>query len=225
MSQMLASDLNNPEFVGAVPNPDSLLYVEFYWHTPVDKWGSEEASAKSGRKTMVNVKKGVLDSAGKFTKTDEDLRIPYVRIMKPGDQTSIIEVAVREDHKARWPERWMYWQQAEGLLEEGQNIPGWKIEEWPHLDGQPTLTRDLKHMRFYTVEMIAGASDAQLQKMGIGAAGLQAQARVDLRNKMAKDLSTEIAARDEQIEAQGKALAEMQAQMKELLEAAAKPRK
>ena len=222
MSQMLASDLNNPEFVGAT-NPDSLLFVEFYWHTPIDKWGSEEASGAAGRRVVVNMKKLKIDANGKATKLDEDLRVPYVRIMRPGDQTSIIETAVREDHKMRWPQQWLYWQMAEGLVDDGAGIPGWKIDEWPHLDGQPTLLRDLKYMRFHTVEMIAGASDAQVQKMGIGGAGLRQQAAADLRNKLAKTLNADIKERDEVIAKQGDALKELQAQMAMLMEKATAP--
>jgi hypothetical protein len=223
MSTMLASDLNNPEFVGAV-NPDALLFVEFYWHTPVDKWGSEEASVAAGRRVVVNMKKMKVEPNGKATKTDEDLKLPYIRIMKPGDQTSIVETAVREDHKQRWPQQWLYWQMAEGLVDDGAGIPGWKIDDWTHLDGQPTLLRDLKYMRFYTVEMIAGASDAQVQKMGIGGAGLRQQAAHDLRGKLAKTLNADIAARDAQIADQAAAIKKMQDDMAILMEQATKPK-
>lgn len=225
MSQMLASDLNNPEFVGAIANPDSLLYVEFYWHTPVDKWASEEASAAAGRRVVVHKKKMKFEAGGKVTKLDEDDKQIWVRIMRPGDQTSIIERQVNEGDKQRWPERWLYWEMAEGLRDDGANIPGWKIEDWPHLDAQPTQVRDLKYMRFYTVEMIAGAADAQVQKMGIGGPGLREQARVDLRNKMAKDLSAEITSRDKVIADQGAALKKLQEDMASLMEQVTKPRK
>jgi len=222
MSQMLASDVANPDFVGAT-NPDSLLYVEFYWHTPIDKWGSEEASAKAGRRVVVNMKKLTISPNGQATKTDEDLRVPFIRIMRPGDQTSIIETAVREDHKQRWPQQWLYWQMAEGLVDDGAGIPGWKIEEWPHLDGQPTLVRDLKYMRFHTVEMIAGASDAQVQKLGIGGAGLRQQAAVDLRNRLAKTLNADIAARDKQISDQAERIKKMEENMALILEKTTQP--
>lgn len=221
--QMLASDLNNPEFAGAV-NPDSLLYVEFYWHTPLDKWASEEASAAAGRRVMVNKKKLIMHADGRAEKTDEDLRIPFVRIMKPGDPTSMVETAVREDHKQRWPQQWLYWQMAEGLIDDGKNIPGWPLEEWPHLSGQPTLIRDLKYMRFHTVEMIAGASDAQVQKMGIGGMGLRQQAQHDLRNKLAKTLNADIEARDKTIAEQGKQLEALQKQMADVMEQVTKPK-
>ena len=39
---LLASDLNNPAFVGAM-NPDSVLSAEFYWHEPEDVHKSEAA--------------------------------------------------------------------------------------------------------------------------------------------------------------------------------------
>ena len=224
MSQMLASDLNNPEFVGAIPNPDALLFVEFYWNTPVDKWGSEEESAKAGRRVVVNKKKLKFGPGGHVEKLDEDDKQIWIRIMRPGDQTSIIERQMQEGDKQRWPERWLYWEMAEGLRDDGANIPGWKIEDWPYLADQPNLVRDLKYMRFYTVEMIAGASDAQVQRMGIGGPGLRENARVDLRKKTIGDLSGEIKARDEQLAAQAKAIKEMQEQMAALMENATKPK-
>ena len=68
---MLASDLNNPEFANPT-NPDAMLHVEFFWAQPVNKWAS--------------------DVAGKEVLGE---RRPFVRIMRPGDNTSIIETADR----------------------------------------------------------------------------------------------------------------------------------
>ncbi len=195
---MLASDIGNPDFVGA-QNPDSILYVEFYWHEPVDKWGSEVASQEAGKRVVKKLPKQ-----------------PFVRIMRPGDKDTIVETAVREDHKQRWPEKWLYWQMAEGIIDGGENVPGWKLEEWAHLDDKPELLRDLKFARFYTVEQIAGSSDAQVQRLGIGGLGLREQARVDLRNKMGREVKEAIDAKDKEIsdmkakqEAQAKEIAEM----------------
>lgn len=179
---MLASDVNNPEFVGAV-DPDAGLYVEFYWLEPVDKWASEEASAKAGKKVVVKGPKQ-----------------PFVRVMRPGDQTSILETAVREDHKQRWPKKWLYWQMAEGQVNEGENIPGWKLEQWPYLEDKPNLLRELKFARFYTVDQVAGASDAQVQNMGIGGMGIRETARVDLRERVGKDLKDEMARKNQEIQ-------------------------
>jgi hypothetical protein len=190
--QMLASDLNNPEFVGAT-NPDALLYVEFYWHEPVDKWASEEESAKQGKRVVVRRPKQ-----------------PFVRIMRPGDQTSILETAVREEHKARWPEKWLYWQMAEGMIE-GEKVPGWQLDEWPYLDDKPELLRELKFVRFQTVDQLAGASDAQIQKLGIGGLGLREQARVDLRNRMGKEFQAQIAEKDKKIADMEERMAKLEA--------------
>ena len=189
----LASDLNNPEFVGAM-NPDELLHVEFYYHEPVDKWASDAASYEQGKKVVIKRPKQ-----------------PFVRIMKPGDKNSVMEVAVREEHKRRWPAKWMYFQINEGLIDDGKNIPGWKVEEWPHLQDKPDLLRELKFGRYHTVEQIAGASDEQVQKMGIGGLGLRQQARVDLRGKIGLDIKAEMDAKD-------KVISEMQTQMAALTE-------
>jgi hypothetical protein len=188
---MLATDLNNTEFAGA-QNPDSQLYVEFYWHEPIDKWQSEVETARLGKRIIVKGPKQA-----------------YVRIMRPGDQTSIVETAVREDHKQRWPDKWMYWQMAEGLVEEGEGIPGWQIAEWPYLQDKPELMRELKFLRFHTVDQMAGASDAQVQKLGIGGPGLREQARVDLRERIGKQVNAQMVEKDRQI-------AEMQARMEKL---------
>ncbi len=90
---MLASDLNNPQFANPI-NPDEVLHVEFYWHEPImQRQSIEQQKVIKGKK------------------------MPYVRIMRPGDQTSIIETAVRDDIKARFPQKWLAWQMKEGMIE------------------------------------------------------------------------------------------------------------
>jgi len=205
---MLASDVNNPEFVGA-QNPDALLHVEFFWAEPIDKWASEEKGKE------VRLKKQ-----------------PFVRIMKPGDSTSILETAVREDHKARWPNQWLYWQMKEGLVEDGSGIPGWRIEEWPELANKPEQLRELHFLRFFVVEQIAGASDHQIQKMGMAGPGLRERARAAMRDRMnqqvkdaMKEKDATIAAQGTTIAEQGKQLAELQAQMAQVMDQLTKPKK
>ena len=197
----IASDLDSPDFAGPI-NPDSVMHVEFYMHEAVDKWTSE-----------------VEGKVVKFPK------VPYVRIMKPGDILSILETPVREDHKRRWPEKWLYFQMQEGTATP-ESLPGWSIEAWPELDME-TL-RNLQHMRFYTVEQIAGASDGALQKIGMGGLALREKAKAALRERGQATAKNEIAKRDETIAKQAAAieenarqLAELQAQMQELL---AKPK-
>ena len=205
MSAMMASDLNNPEFVGAT-NPDALLHVEIYWHEPVDKWASEQASAKAGKRVIVKGPKQ-----------------EFIRIMRPGDKDNIMEVALREDHKARFPNQYLYWQIAEGLSDGGKDVPGWKLEEWPELDDKQELLRELKFNRYWTVEQLAGAQDHQVQKLGIGGLGLRETARTALRERMRKEFGADLAEKDALIARQGSAIEQLQKQMQELMEAATKP--
>ena len=117
MDMGIASDIGNRNFVGA-QNPDSLLSVEFYWHEPEDP-----------NKSM---------DLGKLVKLP---KMPYVRIQNPGDKTSIIETPVTDVHKKRWPDHWLRWQVQEGMINNGSDVPGWKLEEWTHLN--PEQVREL----------------------------------------------------------------------------------
>ena len=172
---MLASDLNNPAFVGPV-NPDSMLSVEFYWHEPEDVHKSE--------------------AAGKVVRLP---KMPYVRIQQPGDHTSIMESPVTERHKQRWPDKWLYFQIENNMVEGAAEIPGWKIEEWTHLN--PDQVRELKHMRFTVVEQIANASDAQCQRIGMSGMSIREAARQALRARLGVELKQEMEAKDAKISA------------------------
>lgn len=187
---MLASDLNNPDFLGA-QNPDDLMHVEFLWKEPVDKWASENAGKEvRGKKTA------------------------FVRIMRAGDNTSIVETPVRNDHKARWPRKWLAWQMKEGLIEgAGVDVPGWRIEEWDVVSKNETQLHELKYMRFNTVEQIAGASDAQLQKIGIDGLGLRERAKVALKERNRAEYKSEMDAKDAEIKAMQDRLAKLEAML------------
>lgn len=184
---MLASDLNNPEFVNP-QNPDQFLSVEFFLAEPIDKNKTEQASADAGKYVPVKMPREV-----------------YVRIQRPGDLLSVVETRVREDHKRRWPDKWRYFQVQEGLANE--DIPGWKVDDWEE------LTKDerdrLKYLRFFTVEQIAAASDAQCQGIGMGAEGLRIRARNAVRDRAKNEIRSELQAKD-------KELAEMRERMARL---------
>lgn len=175
MDMGIASDLNNRNFSGPV-NPDSLLHVEFYWHEPEDVHKSE--------------------AAGKIVRLP---KMPYVRIQNPGDKTSIMESPVLEQHKRRWPEKWLYWQMKEGIIEGVGEVPGWKIEEWTHLNQEQV--RELKFQRFSVVEQLAGASDEQVQKIGMGGLALREAARQALRSRMGAEVKEEMQKKDAEIAA------------------------
>lgn len=172
---LLASDLNNPAFVGAV-NPDSMLSVEFFFHEQEDVHKSEKA--------------------GKLIRLPKQ---PYIRIQQPGDHTSIMESPVTERHKQRWPDKWLYFQISNNMVEGAAEIPGWKIDEWTHLN--PDQVRELKHMRFTVVEQLANASDSQCQKIGMDGMPLREAARLALRSRLGVELKQEMDAKDAKISA------------------------
>ncbi len=194
---MLASDLNNPEFVGA-RNPDSGLHVEFYMFEPIDKWESEKKSGEEQRRVTVKLPS-----------------IPFIKIMIPGDKTSEFTTAVTEAHKQRFPREWLAWQISEGLIGGEEDIPGWKLKEWDVLSED--MVRELTYMRFQTVEQLAGASDKQIQGIGIGGLGLREQARVALRNKMGAETKEAIEKHESENQALRDQMAAMQEQMAQLL--------
>jgi hypothetical protein len=190
---MLASDLNNPEFTGA-RNPDDGLYKEFFWHEPVDGWASMEKSKEAQRNIVVKLPKQ-----------------PFIRIMVPGDKTTEFTAAVTEAHKQRFPRQWLAWQIAEGLVGGEEDIPGWKLSEWNELDQQ--MCRELLYLRFQTVEQLAGASDKQIQGIGMGGVNLRERARVALRNKMGAETKAALDAKDAETAALKKQLEDLQAQV------------
>lgn len=196
---MLASDLNNTEFSGA-RDPDSGLYVEFFWNEPIDGWASREKSNEAQRNVVVKLPKQ-----------------PFVRIMVPGDKTSEFTCAVAENHKQRFPRQWLAWQIAEGLIGGEEDIPGWKLTEWEELN--PEMCRELQYLRFQTVEQLAGASDKQIQGIGIGGLQLREKSRVALRNKMGAETRIAIEARDAENAELKEQMRAMQEQMAAFMEA------
>jgi hypothetical protein len=204
---MLATDLANTEFQGAIQNPDDLLYVQFYWHEPIDKWESERVGklVKMTKRVPVTDEKGVVT----YKDTGEVLRVPFVRFMRPGDKETIMEVMVDESHKRRWPQKWMAWQMQEGLIDGEGTIPGWPIEQWTELN--PEQIHELKYLRFSTVEQIAGASDAQVQRMGMGGLSLREKAKVALRGRMGAEVREEMARKDAELKDMRERMAALEA--------------
>jgi hypothetical protein len=103
---------------------------------------------------------------------------PFVRITVPGDKTNVVDQPVRDDHKQRFPRQWLYFSM-QGAEDNAASI-GTPLTVW-HEDSPETFGKaqlmELQIMKFQTVEQLATASDAQLQRIGMGAAGLREQAR------------------------------------------------
>jgi len=133
---------------------------------------------------------------------------PFIRINIPGDKTSVYEQPVREEHKARFPRQWLYFQMKQSELD-GPQIIGTSLETW-RSESPEDITKghieELRILKFQTVEQIAAASDQQLQRIGMGGPGLRERAKAFLSRKTRTETQNEL-------ENTKKQLAELQAQM------------
>jgi hypothetical protein len=170
---MLASDLNNPGFSGA-KNPDDLLHVEFYNHAALDTW----ATNNTGIKTYLK-------------------ECPFIRILIPGNDKTRIERPASKQDSEKFPRQWLRFQMETGMIANAENVPGWQIDEWDELEADQV--RNLKFLRFYTVEQIAGASDTQIQGIGMGGLGLRENARKALAERNSALVNNAVAERDKRI--------------------------
>lgn len=190
---MIASDLNNPEFAGAM-DPNSRLAVQFYMK-PVE---NEFKSKAAARPVFENV--------------------DFVKIWTPGNVLSIIDTPTRQDHKDKFPRQWAAYQNRVG---EDTRFVGTPITEWPRIT--PSQAEELKALKFFTVEAIAGAGDAQLQGIGM----IAGQSIFSFRDDAKRFLLVASAASkaneaDEKLAAAKAEIAEQQAKHAQAMEAAAK---
>lgn len=142
------------------------------------------------------------------------LTTPFVRIMVPGDKTNIIDQPARDHHKARFPRQWLHFQ----MQGTDASVIGVPLSEWMKERPQDVTdmqVAELQILKFQTVEQVATASDTQLQRIGMGAAGLRNLARTYLQNRNALAAGSELAETKRQ-------LAQMQEQMAALMASQAK---
>ena len=134
---MLASDLNNPAFVGA-SNPDDQMTVQFY----VKPVQNNAKTAAEGRPIFEDV--------------------IFCKIFTPGDQLNIIDTPASDSHAQRFPRQWAMFQNMRGT---DTRMIGTPLDQWPRLT--PAQAEELKAMRFFSVEQIAGASDEHILRIGM----------------------------------------------------------
>ena len=88
--------------------------------------------------------------------------IIYIKKMVPGDNLNIIDRPMYESDKNEFPMQWAHFQNKQGSE---QMISGTPLIEWPIIT--TAQAEELRAIKFYTVENIADASDAQLQRIGM----------------------------------------------------------
>lgn len=141
---MLASDDNNPNFLGA-RNPDTALVVRFH-RKPIEQ---PFRTKEQGRPIFEDV--------------------DFIQIFTPGNQLNVIDTPVRPEHKVRFAQQWAAYQASHGT---DSGFVGTPVSAWPFLTA--SQAEEFKAMKFFTVEQIANASDLQLQSLGmIGGANPQ----------------------------------------------------
>ena len=134
---------------------------------------------------------------------------PFVRIIVPGDKTTIIDQPVRDDHKQRFARQWLHFQMQNNNAE----VIGVPLTQWVKDDPEnfnDMQMAELQIFKFQTVEQVATASDSQLQRIGMGAVSLREMARRYLAVKNQSSSQTEI-------EQTKKELAEVKEQMAALM--------
>jgi hypothetical protein len=130
----------------------------------------------------------------------------FVRIMNPGDKTNVYDQPATEEHKLRFPRHWLHYQSkqaGESGAAFGTTLAQW-VEDMPG-DLSSGQISELGILGFQTAEQVAGASDAQVQRVGMGGAGLREKARAYLarKNRSSTDAALEAAnARADRLEAQ-----------------------
>ena len=162
----------------------------------------------------------------------------FVHICVAGDTLTEIDTYVLNSHKVRFPIQWANYQNRVGANYE--EVVGTPVSEWPLIS--KSQAEELRALKFHTVESIAGASDQQLQRMGM-AAGMSPyafrdkaksylnlasdSAETDKRAQEINNLKEELAKKDEEnakIKAETDAkLALMQEQMAAILATVGKP--
>lgn len=105
----------------------------------------------------------------------------WVRIVAPGDQTSKIERIARDDDKLRFSRIYERYKAGQEMAPEGT-----PLEAWPAMS--PAHIEELKHLKLFTVEQLAAASDAQCQRLGAGMMALKLKAGAYLET--ARDTAT-----------------------------------
>jgi hypothetical protein len=126
---------------------------------------------------------------------------PFVRIMTPGDKTNVIETFANDDHKMRFPRQWLAFQMRgsdEVAMLIGVPLSRWRQERPDDLS--EVQQAELQILKFQTVEQVATSTDAQLQRIGMGAAGLRERARAYLTGKNNAEAESKISAQQAEID-------------------------
>jgi hypothetical protein len=95
---------------------------------------------------------------------------PFVRIHIPGDAHNIVDTQAKPYYQQRFADEWRKFQD-----NQGQAIEGWLLKTWPIVNA--AQVKNLEFLNIHTVEQLAGLTDSQCQKVGMGSEELRMKAR------------------------------------------------
>lgn len=132
-----------------------------------------DANARSGECVLFEVRAEL-----NVRKSEEQGRpihddVEYIKIFWPGDNTKEIHRPVRQEDKAKYaPEYTAFTEKREQLMS------GTPLSAWGAL--HESTVADLRALKVYTVEQLAGLSEIGIAKLGMGARDMVAKAQAFL---------------------------------------------
>ncbi len=132
--------------------------------------------------------------------------VPFIKILVPGDTTNIIERKATKDDELKFPKAW-----ARFKAQESEAVEGMPLEQWPQVTR--SLLKELKYFEVHTVEQLAGLSDGQIAKLGMGFTEYRNKAKAYLAAAAGTASATAQEAENQRLRDQ---LADLQKQMSEL---------
>lgn len=135
--------------------------------------------------------------------------VAFVRVVIPGDTNNIIEHRAKDADKLKYPVAWAMYQRGES-----GGHTGTPLEQWPQITR--SQVKEAKYFECHTVEQMAGLSDQNCQRLGMGFSDLRTKAKAYLAAAAGTAESTSQALENERMKAE---LAEMKEQIARLSEA------
>jgi len=113
---------------------------------------------------LVSFYEGKVPSQYESEKQQKEVFLPadYIRIAVPGDKHTIIDTLVTPEYMERFRPEYDNWKHSQG----NDSMNGTPLSAWDKMN--PYQVAELKIMNIQTVEQIAGLSDAQVQRIGMG---------------------------------------------------------
>lgn len=132
--------------------------------------------------------------------------VPFIKVVVPGDVNNIIERKASKEDEQKFPKAW-----ARYKAQEADVMEGTPLEQWPQMSR--SLVKEAKFFEIHTVEQLAGLSDINVSKIGMGYLELRNKAKAYLVAAAGTAGETAQAAENQRLKDM---IADLQKQMSEL---------